>query len=253
MGKTPGSRWTIPFASSFGFTALELLVAALIIILLATACVTVIARVEECAKITQAKVEIAQLAMAVEMVKQSTASYTLILKDLFSRNSPPGITKGWEGPYLKGGFYRDPWGTSYQICLPDKRSFVKEYYLPGGSDLFDWKGKGTRPQIRLDSGDETKIITSGTIILNGKTVAAGITSEELPKIYQIDYDLLESSNEIDVSFTGEPGASLIVAIPAVVPQGERYWLVSWAADRVEGGQGLGKDIVWHYEYADFQN
>ena len=123
--------------------------AAIIVLLLATASVAIISRVEVWANVAQAKTEIIQISMAIEMEKYDTGSYTLNLTDLGSSSAPPGINAGnWKGPYLKGGNFFDPWKTDYKLIREDGETdtpvSAKEPYriiscgadkLPGGTDL----------------------------------------------------------------------------------------------------------------------
>ena len=102
--------------SQQGFTALEFLTATIIVLLLATASIAMISRVETWANVAQAKTEIIQISMAIEMEKYDTGFYTLDLADLESQTAPSGISnQTWKGPYLKGDFSLDPWGNPYMI------------------------------------------------------------------------------------------------------------------------------------------
>jgi general secretion pathway protein G len=136
--------------SQYGFTALELLVAITIVFLLAAGSVAMISRIEVWANIAQAKTEIIQISMAIEMEKYDTGVYTLNLEDLKSPSAPAGINaRTWKGPYLKGDFsLNDPWTTAYTLTRADGGSgtpvSAKIYYLitsfgvdklPGGTDL----------------------------------------------------------------------------------------------------------------------
>ncbi|MCX5642982.1 MAG: type II secretion system protein GspG [Candidatus Omnitrophica bacterium] len=104
--------------SQDGFTSLELLVAAIVILLLAVSSVAIVSRVETWAAVAQAKTEIIQISMAVEMEKYDTGFYTLNLPDLRSQTAPSGISpRFWKGPYLKKDFsLNDPWTIPYLIC-----------------------------------------------------------------------------------------------------------------------------------------
>ena len=111
--------------SQRGFTMLELLAAAIIILALVTASVAMISRVEKWANAAQAKIEITYISMALEMEKDDTGFYTLNLEDLGSQTAPPGIeSRSWRGPYLKGDFYLDPWNNSYVLARADGESFT---------------------------------------------------------------------------------------------------------------------------------
>ncbi|MFH2068242.1 MAG: type II secretion system protein GspG [Candidatus Omnitrophota bacterium] len=126
--------------SQRGFTALELLVASIIILLLATTSVVMISRVETWANIAQVKTEIIQISMAMEMEKYDTGYYVDDLQYLNSLIAPAvKYSKTWRGPYLKSNF-TDPWDNSYELELaPDEKTYTIKSYgadkLPGGTGL----------------------------------------------------------------------------------------------------------------------
>lgn len=142
-------RWN----SQHGFTVLEFLVAAIIVLLLATAAIAMISRVEVWANVAQAKTEMTQISMAVEMEKDDTGFYILNLADLGSPvpSASSGISsRTWKGPYLKGDFLSDPWKHDYALTLiredggTDTPVSAKNHYLiisygadklPGGTGL----------------------------------------------------------------------------------------------------------------------
>jgi len=135
--------------SQHGFTMLEFLAATIIILLLATASIATISRVEQWANVAQTKTEIIQISMAIEMEKYDTGFYTLNLADLGSPSAPSGIPdRAWKGPYLKGDFSLDPWKEYYTLIREDGGTdtpvSAKKTYLiisrgadklPGGTGL----------------------------------------------------------------------------------------------------------------------
>ena len=148
-----------------GFSALELLVAIIIVLLLATASIAMLSRVETWASVAQAKTEIIQISMAIEMEKYDTGRYTRYLTDLKLSSAPyPEIAQNWKGPYLTGNIsLNDPWQNNYTLCL--------------------------------DGGTDTPL----------------------------------------------------------VPAREPYLITSYGADKQPGGTGHNADIIWHSNYANFQD
>ena len=142
--KKTGAR---PRNLQHGFTTLEFLVAAIIILLLATASVAIISRVEVWANIAQAKTEIIQIAMAVEMEKYDTGFYTSDLTNLNSKDTPAGINaRAWKGPYLERKSFLDPWKIPYGLTSTDSGTIISAKIpyliisygpdkLPGGTGL----------------------------------------------------------------------------------------------------------------------
>ena len=136
-----------PRNSKHGFTTLEFLVATIIVLLLTTASIAIISRVAVWANIAQAKTEIVQIAMAIEMEKYDTGFYTLDLADLDTQIAPAGINaRAWKGPYLERTSFLDPWKIPYELTSTDSGTIISAKIpylitsygpdkLPGGTGL----------------------------------------------------------------------------------------------------------------------
>ncbi|HNQ35163.1 MAG TPA: type II secretion system protein GspG [bacterium] len=237
-------------ANDRGFTLLEILVVCIIILFLVMSVVAMIARVEEKARAVKAKAEIIQLAMSIEKMKSDTGYFTLNLADLMRPVAPPGISKGWSGPYLESVVEKDPWKEGYRIRLSANRSFSADYALGGGSSLFSWDTSFlTSTYLRIDNPDR-RAITGGSLVLNGVLLTGSINSASLPMLLPVS--LAASNNQLSVTLAGDADAWIRVTIPAVVPARETYLITSYGLDRQPGGKNLDGDITWHSDYQKFE-
>ena len=240
-------RWN----SQHGFTMLEFLIAIIIILLLVTASVAMISRVEVYANVAQAKTEIIQISMAIEMEKYDTGFYTLSLADLKSPSAPAGITdRTWKGPYLKGGGSLDPWNNNYLLAL--------NFSIPSGTTSASYtinfiENTGT-DSMKIEA-ENSKQITGGTVTLNGNVVAT-LNTSTLPVEFTITTVTLPADNNLQISLNGDSDAGVTVVIPGLIAHANNknpYLIISRGADRLPGGTGFNADIIWRSDYSGFQN
>ncbi len=131
-----------------GFTLIELLIVMAILGMLAALVGPTIFDKFNDAQRKDAKVQIRMIESTLDQHRLNTADYP---------NSLEGLTKNtvnnprWEGPYLKQGLPKDPWGNDYQYKKPGEEG--REYDLwsfgadgkPGGergdADVTSWEVK----------------------------------------------------------------------------------------------------------------
>jgi len=76
-----------------------------------------------------------------------TGSYPAQLDDLVQRESPSDLDPGsqWNGPYLKRGLPKDPWGREYQFKRDSQHNLDYDLWSlgrdgqPGGDDVTNWE------------------------------------------------------------------------------------------------------------------
>ena len=101
------------------FTLIEILLVATIIGILAAMVVPRFVGRSKQALIARAKGDIASIGLALDLYELDTGSYPSgeNLDALASREPPPDVDvasgREWNGPYLKRGVPKDPWGRSY--------------------------------------------------------------------------------------------------------------------------------------------
>ena len=132
-----------------GFTLVELILVGIIIGVLAAMVVPrFVGRAKE-AKKARAKADIAAVGIALDLYELDTGHYPTSLDELTRRESPSDIDPEaggrWNGPYLKKGKPRDPWGRDY-VYDPDSKH-NQDYDLsslgpdgqPGSDDVTNWE------------------------------------------------------------------------------------------------------------------
>lgn len=132
-----------------GFTLLELLVVMAILGLLAGLIGPQVMKRLGDSKTKTAKLQIEELASALDMYKLDTDSYPSNQEGLSALVKQPGNQSAWNGPYLRKGFVpKDPWGQDYFYRFPGNNGTFDIYSLgadktEGGEkenqDIVSWK------------------------------------------------------------------------------------------------------------------
>ena len=118
------------------FTIVEILVVVAIIGIMALMVVPRLSGRTEAARRAAAQADIrANLAVALDLYELDNGAYPTTeqgLRGLVSEPAP--APPNWNGPYLKGGVPKDPWGNPYIYVYPGRRA--------GAYDLASWGGDG---------------------------------------------------------------------------------------------------------------
>ena len=104
---------------SQGFTLIELLVVLVILGLLSGLVGPRVMKHFGESKVKTAKLQIEELASALDMYKLDTDSYPSSQQGLQALVEEPGNVPGWNGPYLRKNFVpQDPWNRDYHYRFP---------------------------------------------------------------------------------------------------------------------------------------
>ena len=133
---------------SSGFTLVELILVVTIIAMLAAMVVPRLAGRSEQAKTARAKSDLASIGLALDLFELDAGGFPEQLEDLVAREAPSHLSEmareKWNGPYLKRGLPRDPWGREYQYARDSQHH--QDYDLwslgpdgqPGNDDVANW-------------------------------------------------------------------------------------------------------------------
>jgi len=111
-----------------GFTLIEIMLVVTIIGLLAAIVVPrIVSRMGQVRPVV-AQQQISLLEQAIDTYYLDTGRYPATLKDLIKN---PGDVRNWDGPYLKRGIPKDPWGGDYVYVCPGKHNKDYDLYSPG--------------------------------------------------------------------------------------------------------------------------
>jgi len=128
------------------FTLIELLLVLVILGTLAALVVPRFTRRSEQAKITGAHTDIANIEVALDTFEVDCGRFPSTEEGLSALVEQPAGTTGWQGPYLKRGMPKDPWGNAYIYRYPgqhnttgyDLYSFGPDGQEGGGDDIDNW-------------------------------------------------------------------------------------------------------------------
>ena len=131
------------------FTLVELMLVVVIIGVLAAMVVPRLAGRSEQAKTARAKSDIASIGLALDLYELDAGAYpdsleTLVAKDAPSELGDDAKTR-WNGPYLKKGLPKDPWGRSYEFQKLSQHHLDYDLYSlgpdgqPGNDDVTNWE------------------------------------------------------------------------------------------------------------------
>jgi len=148
-GKTVGERTRAAAPSARqgrGFTLIELLLVLAILAVLAGMVVPKFTRRSQQAKITAARIDIANLEVALESFEVDCGRYPTTEEGIGALLQQPTDVTDWMGPYIKRGVPKDPWGNAYVYRCPgqqnvdgyDLHSFGPDKQDGGGDDIDNW-------------------------------------------------------------------------------------------------------------------
>ncbi len=128
------------------FTLIELLLVLVILAALAAVVVPKFTRRSEQARITAARTDIANLEVALDSFEVDTGRYPTTQEGLAALIEAPSNLKGWNGPYIKRGVPKDPWGNPYIYTCPgrhntdgyDLQSLGPDGQEGGDDDIDNW-------------------------------------------------------------------------------------------------------------------
>ena len=131
-----------------GFTLVEMMLVVVIIGVLAAMVVPRFAGRTEQAKIARASSDIAAIGLGLDLYELDLGQYPASLTELVAKEAPAGMSQEgrdkWNGPYLKKGLPKDPWGRDYQYNKESQHN--QDYDLfslgpdgqPGNDDVENW-------------------------------------------------------------------------------------------------------------------
>lgn|SRR3989338_4150579 len=115
-----------------GFTLIELLIVVMILGILTGLAVPRLAGRTEWARAHAAKADIdGGISLALDLFELDMGRYPENLEALIQK---PGETGGWQGPYLKHGLPKDPWGNFYIYQYPGSKNTGLYDLLSAGPD-----------------------------------------------------------------------------------------------------------------------
>lgn len=128
-----------------GFTLIELMLVIVIIGVLAAMVVPRLTGRTEQAKAARARADMAAVGLALDLYELDMGRYPASLEELASREPPSDVDPAqWNGPYLKKGLPKDPWGRAYVYHHESQHN--QDYDLlslgpdgqPGNDDVANW-------------------------------------------------------------------------------------------------------------------
>ncbi len=111
-----------------GFTLIEVLLVVAILGILAGVVVANLGGKQEAAMKKAARASIAGISTAIDVYEVDTGKYPGGLQNLVSSDGSPN----WNGPYLRGGLPKDPWGQDFQYSREGESGYKVRC---GGPDM----------------------------------------------------------------------------------------------------------------------
>ena len=134
------------------FTLIELLVVMIIISMLAALVGPKMFKKLGKAKIQAAEGQIHLFEMALDTYRLDTGRYPEKLEDLVNK---PGGEDFWDGPYLKKGIPKDPWGNNYHYARSGDDYVLQSYGADGQPG-----GEGEDADVPPDNEMQTGTVVS---------------------------------------------------------------------------------------------
>ena len=133
-----------------GFTLIEIMLVVIIIGVLAAMVVPRFAGRTEQAKIARARSDVSAIGLALDMYELDMQKYPNSLVELTAKDPPSGLATQeekaqWNGPYLKKGLPKDPWGRDYQYAPQSQHNQDYDLYSlgadgqHGNDDITNWE------------------------------------------------------------------------------------------------------------------
>ena len=132
-----------------GFSLIELLLVLVILATLTAIVVPKFTKRSEQAKVTAARVDIANIEVTLDAFEVDCGRYPSTEEGLQAVLEQPANAEGWHGPYLKRGMPKDPWGNPYSYRQPgqhntagyDLYSFGPDGQEGTGDDIDNWSAR----------------------------------------------------------------------------------------------------------------
>ena len=129
-----------------GFTLIELLLVLIILTALAAIIVPRFTGRSKQAHVAAARTDIAVLEVALDAFEVDTGRYPTTEEGVAALLQQPSDVKVWNGPYIKRGLPKDPWGNPYVYTCPgqhntsgyDLYSFGPNGQEGGDDDIDNW-------------------------------------------------------------------------------------------------------------------
>ena len=223
-----------------GMSLIELMVTVTIILILAGIITVAMPTMIQRVKVTTAKNQLVTIAAILEDMFNDCGRYPGSLEDIRTSETPPGMERGWHGPYNPTISLKDPWGNPFFYNLEGATIF-------GPLTVFKTKHSHTYILADMPVGEATLVIenpgvTSGEIWLNGVEIVA--ESEFKKTIPRIEKSInLSETNTMDIWLRSSPGISVTISIVKSSAYSTKYTLGSYGKDGEDGGKKFDADIV----------
>ena len=238
-----------------GFVIVEILIVIGILIALSIISLKLIYTILRKSQVVSAKIQISQIALALEQVKNDTGYYPVTLSCLTSSSPPPGMEKGWRGPYVES-IPLDPWGSPYFYRIPKTNVFSSPPVVRGRgtphTTNFEFKSTLQTATMRI----ENYAVSSAQVWLNGTRIFRQRDFNARPphpQILEREVNLQNGTNQLSVWIASSPTSYLVIYVYGYFPTSEYFILGSYGVDKKEGGTKFNRDIIWYSNrYPNFQ-